>query len=125
MLNNISMAAMGLAAKMNGFLLDATLDVKSMLEADGASEQLSGLTTMVDNYGSSAFSTGQKLGVYAGALAGVAVAITLMFSGGNNQKVAEVKSSIAPRVIGGLLLFGVIGVIAFLQSMGANLFSMN
>ena len=125
MLNNISMAAMGFAAKMNGVLLDASLDVKSMLEADGASEQLSGLTTMVDNYGSSGFSLGQKICVYIAGVACLFVAGKLMLSGGNNQSVAEVKSSILPRVFGGLLAFGVVGAIVFLQSMGANLFSMN
>ena len=92
MLNNISMAAMGFAAKMNGVLLDASLDVKSMLEADGASEQLSGLTTMVDNYGSSGFSLGQKICVYIAGVACLCVAGKLMLSGGNNQSVAEVKS---------------------------------
>lgn len=115
----------GANIRMQGMLLDATLDVQEMLTADGASDALSGVNTFVDNFGSSGFSLAQKLGVYAVGIGIATAGIVLAISGGNSTKVAEVKASALPKFIGGLLIFGAIAGVVLLQSVGANLFSLS
>ncbi len=105
---------MGTASKFHGALLTETLDVKEMLSADGASGALAGVTKMVDNYGSSGFSLGQKIGVYAVVLGLVGAGITFALHGRNTRKTVEVKDSALPKIIGALLVFGAIVVVAFL-----------
>lgn len=123
MLSNLISTSDKFLIGMHGKLLADTLDVQGLLESDGASEALSGVNNMLDSYGSSGFKLTQKLGLFCVAIGVVGIGITLMVSGGNANKRAEIKESVPWKVIGACVIFGAVAVVGFLQSIGVNLFT--
>ena len=120
--NFISIADRALiGAKSKIAILDATLDVEKMLNADGAAEGLKGVDSLISNYASIGFKFTQKIGVYAMLIVLVFVGIRLVVHGGNTRKRRKIKDGVPSRLIGALLILGAIGVITLFR----NLFLLN
>jgi len=104
--------------------LKASLDIEDMLNNSGASKNsLSGVKDIIDDYGAGGFSLMQRLGVYAGGIALIAFGISLLVHSSNAQKLSEAKSSVLPKVIGFLLVFGAVGFVVFFETIGKQLFN--
>jgi len=113
------MAAMKMA--LTGVI---TLDIEGMLNNSGASKNsLSGVKDMIDDYGAGGFTLMRRVGVYAGGIALIAFGVSLLVHSSNAQKLSEAKSSVLPKVIGFLLIFGAVGFVIFFESIGKQLFN--
>lgn len=100
-------------------------DIKSMLDGEGAAGDggaLEPINNMADELGKGTYTLGRKTGIYVAAVMVLVIGIGFMVFSGNANKLAEKKSSVLPFVIGAVLVFGGIGVIIFISTIGASLF---
>jgi len=101
-----------------------SLDIEGMLNNSGASKNsLSGVKDMIDDYGAGGFTLMKRLGVYAGGIALLAFGISLLVHSSNAQKLSEAKSSVLPKIMGFLLIFGAVGFVIFFETIGKQLFN--
>lgn len=89
------------------------------------SSSFEGVNGFVDNMGQTGVSLGQKIGIYAVAIIILVTGVAFLVHGGNANKTSEVKSSLVPKVIGAIMIFGVFGLLAFLQGIGVELFTVS
>ena len=123
---------LGLLSVISGFVMSFFArtqiyaeDIKSMLDGEGAAGDggaLAPINNMTDELGKGAFTIGKKGAVYVAAVMILVLGIGFMVYSGNAPKLAEKKSSVLPFVIGAVLVFGSIGVIVFISTIGASLF---
>lgn len=100
------------------------LSVESITSVDSVNDggKLSPFSQLVDEYGGGAYNVLFKLIIWIIVIAFLIAAGKLAFSSSENRKF--IKNDIVARVLAAILACSVIGGVAYLQSVGANLFDL-
>lgn len=79
---------------------------------------------MVQEYGAGGMNVVRTIFIYALAISLFVSAILMVVHGRNRQKMPDVKDGIGWIIVGGVLGFGAIGLVVFMESIGKGLFTM-
>lgn len=109
------------AIMAHGILL--TKSVKDILAGgkDLENSDLSALGEQADNLGGGAYNLVFKASVYIIVIGLILAGLKLAFSNSNTR--TEAKGNIVWAIIGAIFVFGAVGIVIFLQTLGGGLFS--
>lgn len=81
------------------------------------------VNNIVKEYGAGGMNIARTVFIYALAISLFVAAILMVVHGRNRQKMPDIKDGIGWIVVGGLLGFGAVGLVVFMESIGQGLFT--
>ncbi len=108
---------------MDTFVIAASVKVEELLQATPQpGNALEPVESIVKDYGAGGLSLVQTIFVYALAISLIVAAVLMVIHGRNRSKTGEIKDGIGWLIGGGILGFSALGLVVFLQNIGASLF---
>ena len=101
---------------------DTIMNVKDIIEnGSNKSTVLNSLEGQVDQFGGGTYNLFYKFSIYAAVIALMGAGIYLLFSNSGNR--SEAKGKLLWSVLGVVLIFSAVGIVAALQTVGNGLFT--